>query len=63
MYLSMVVVLFGVSVLLGTATPLVVIPVFVWLIQRRFIIKEEEFMEKHFGEEYLSYKGKVRRWL
>jgi len=28
-----------------------------------FVIKEEVQMEETFGEEYLIYKDKVRRWL
>jgi len=27
-----------------------------------FILKEEKFMEKHFGESYLKYREKVRRY-
>jgi len=27
------------------------------------IKKEERYLEEKFGEEYLAYKGKVRRWL
>ena len=63
MYLAMVVILVGIAVSIGTVTPLVVIPVFAWLITRRFIVKEEEAMERRFGAEYLDYKRKVRRWL
>lgn len=27
------------------------------------IVKEEEYLERKFGEEYLRYKKSVRRWL
>ena len=27
------------------------------------ILREENYLEQKFGEEYLSYKGKVRRWI
>jgi protein-S-isoprenylcysteine O-methyltransferase Ste14 len=63
MYLGMVMVLIGVALLLGSAAVFVPIPVFVWLIRYQFISREEEFLEGLFGEEYLAYKGTVRRWL
>lgn len=63
MYLSMVLILAGIALLLGTVTPLLVIPVFFWLITVRFIVKEEAALEAQFGEQYLEYKKKVRRWL
>jgi protein-S-isoprenylcysteine O-methyltransferase Ste14 len=63
MYLGMVLMLVGVALLLGSLGPLVVIPVFVWIIQSNFIRGEEQFLEDIFGEQYLSYKRKVRRWI
>ncbi len=27
------------------------------------IVREEQFLERRFGEEYLQYKGSVRRWV
>ena len=53
----------GVALLLGSAAAFIPIPIFVWLIQYQFISREEEFLEEFFGEEYLAYKGEVRRWL
>jgi len=40
-----------------------VIPAFIFVIQTQFIVGEERFMEELFGEEYLNYKRRVRRWL
>lgn len=62
-YTAMVLALIGVAVLLGTVTPLVVIPIFIYLIQRNFIIAEERMLEEVFGDEYRAYKSRVRRWL
>jgi len=62
MYLGMVLILLGVAVLFGTLGPLLPIPFFVWVIQARFIVGEERFLEEIFGEEYRAYKRRVRRW-
>ena len=62
MYLGMLLILLGMAMLMGTATPFVVIPVFAWLITTQFIVKEEEILERRFGHEYLDYRTKVRRW-
>ncbi len=63
MYLGMVIVLVGVGLVLRSLLPWVVIPVFVWIIQRRFIVAEEHSLERDFGEIYRDYRESVRRWL
>lgn len=63
MYLGGMVVLAGVAILLGSISPLIVIPFFVWIIQRKFILQEEKWMESWFGQSYLEYKKKTPRWL
>ena len=62
-YLGMIFFLFGLWFVLGSLTPLVIIPVFIWLIQGQFIRQEEKMLEKKFGSEYEEYKAKVRRWI
>lgn len=63
MYLSVTVVLFGISFyignLLGFAAPLV----FFLIMNSVFVPFEEKLMEKLFNKKYLDYKKKVRRWL
>ena len=49
--------------LLGTASAMVPIAVFVWIIQQRFIRGEERFLDEIFGEQYRGYKSRVRRWI
>ncbi|MEP7243608.1 MAG: isoprenylcysteine carboxylmethyltransferase family protein [Gammaproteobacteria bacterium] len=63
MYLGMVLLLLGVAVLYGTVGPFLPIPLFVWVIQARFVLGEERFLEELFGEEFLAYKRRVRRWI
>ena len=63
MYLSMVVFLLGLAVLLGSLTPFFVVPIFVWIIDRRFIRMEEGMLMARFGDSYRAYQGRVRRWI
>ena len=63
MYLGMTAVLAGIALLLGSLAPLVVVPLFVLFITFGFIRHEERVMEEAFGDEYVSYKRRVRRWL
>lgn len=63
MYLGMVFMLLGIALLLGTLSPFLPIPLFVWLIHSVFILNEEVMMEDLFGEEYREFRQRVRRWI
>ncbi len=63
MYLGMVLILVGGGLKIGSLGALLPIPMFVVVIRRNFILGEERFLEETFGEEYLEYKKRVRRWL
>ncbi|MHC4402776.1 MAG: methyltransferase family protein [Planctomycetota bacterium] len=63
MYLGMVVTLFGIAVAFGVLVPFVVPVCSAVFLQFAFILPEEREMTVQFGEEYLSYKKRVRRWL
>ena len=62
-YLGYTLSLTGVAALLGSSSPFVVLPLFVWIIQRRFVEPEERLLEQRFGEVYRAYKTQVRRWI
>jgi protein-S-isoprenylcysteine O-methyltransferase Ste14 len=55
--------LIGFGIWLGSLTPFFVIPAFYWLITNMQIKPEEETLEAAFGQEYLDFKSRVRRWL
>ena len=62
-YAGLVSALLGIGLLLGSVSPFVVVPVFVALIDLRFIRAEEAVLERRFGAAYRAYKARVRRWL
>ena len=63
MYLGMALLLIGIGVLMGSVTPLLVVPVFVVLIHAMFVRMEERMLEAAFGDEYTAYKRRVRAWV
>ena len=63
MYLGMMLVLTGCFFLAGSLGSLLVILVFFWWIRKRFVLREEDHMSHHFGDDYLAYRRRVRRWL
>lgn len=63
MYLGMALVLFAVSIFLGSLTPFAIPPLFVLTIQMRFIRHEETMLQERFGEQYRVFCSRVRRWL
>ena len=62
-YLGMIAILIGLWAFLGSLTPVLIVPVFAWLIQEMFIKQEEQMLDDKFGEEYRAYKATVRRWI
>ena len=62
-YVGMAAALLGLSMMLGTAWPFVAVPIFVWVIDRYFIRREEAMLEASFGADYREYKIRVRRWI
>ena len=63
MYLALFFLLIAYASILQNVLNLVLLPLFIWYMNRYQIIPEEEVMEEKFGDEYLEYKSKVRRWL
>jgi protein-S-isoprenylcysteine O-methyltransferase Ste14 len=63
MYVGLLMILLGYAIWLGGLTPFLMLPLFIFLITTQQIIPEEETLQKKFGQEYLDYKARVRRWL
>ena len=63
MYLGMALILLGLSLKFNLIGGLIFTALFILFITNFQIKPEEKAMQKIFGEEFLSYKNKVRRWL
>jgi protein-S-isoprenylcysteine O-methyltransferase Ste14 len=63
MYLGFVLLLAGIVMLLGSATPWIVVVIFPFLMEIRFIRAEEVILLARFGDTWLEYKQRVRRWI
>lgn len=63
MYVGLLFLLIGWTILLGSLSPIVLLPVFMWIITIEQIIPEEEILEQKFGQKYLDYKNAVNRWI
>jgi len=63
MYLGLVLLVLGIALIVGSLTPLLVVPIFALLVDRNFIAVEERILEERFGTVWLAYKKRVRRWM
>jgi len=61
-YLGMALVYVAIALLADALWVLVPLPVVLLIIDRMVIAREERYLERKFGQEYLNYKGRVRRW-
>jgi protein-S-isoprenylcysteine O-methyltransferase Ste14 len=63
MYVQMLLACVGVAVMLLNVWILLLLPLAGWVLQRLAILPEEAYLERKFGDVYLAYKRRVRRWL
>jgi protein-S-isoprenylcysteine O-methyltransferase Ste14 len=63
MYLGMALLYLALALGLASVGALVLLPVLLAVIQTQVIAREERYLEAKFGQDYLSYKASVRRWL
>jgi protein-S-isoprenylcysteine O-methyltransferase Ste14 len=53
----------GIAAVKNSLWVILPLPLAVYVIQREVIGREERYLERTFGEEYLAYKARVRRWV
>jgi protein-S-isoprenylcysteine O-methyltransferase Ste14 len=63
MYIGFALCALGLAILVNSAWMLLAVPVGFILIDRTVVTREERYLERKFGEEYLAYKRRVRRWI
>lgn len=63
MYISITALSAGVACVFNALWPLLLVAVSVVITDRFIIPREEAYLERAFGAEYLEYKSRVRRWL
>ena len=63
MYLGLLLILFGISIILNPIGGLFLIPLFILYMNFFQIIPEEKAMADLFKDEFLKYKKNVRRWI
>ena len=62
-YVGDVLILAGLILRFDAVLSLVLIPVFVWVLERRFILPEEDRMRRTFRADFARYERKTRRWI
>jgi protein-S-isoprenylcysteine O-methyltransferase Ste14 len=63
MYLGMLISYAGLFIFVQSLWWLLFIPFLAWLMTAWVIIPEEKFLAQKFGEEYVQFKTRVRRWI
>jgi protein-S-isoprenylcysteine O-methyltransferase Ste14 len=62
-YLALALIYAGIASLRNSLWAMLLLPPVVMVMQREVIGREERYLERAFGEEYLAYKVQVRRWV
>ena len=62
-YAGMSSVYLGIAILLHSLWIMVLLPAVLGVLFRTVVRSEEEYLERRFGDEYITYKRSVRRWL
>jgi protein-S-isoprenylcysteine O-methyltransferase Ste14 len=62
-YLGMALIYVGIALLGDSFWALVPLPFVVAVIDRGVIAREERYLERKFGREYLDYRQRARRWV
>jgi protein-S-isoprenylcysteine O-methyltransferase Ste14 len=62
-YLSLTVMYCGLAIAAGSVWALALLPAVGHLVRHAVIEREERYLERKFGDEYLDYKARTRRWV
>ena len=62
-YVALLLLYCGAALMRSEWWPLVGVPGLIWVMTRGVIQREERYLERKFGDHYLAYKQRVRRWI
>ncbi|MEO1107696.1 MAG: isoprenylcysteine carboxylmethyltransferase family protein [Pseudomonadota bacterium] len=62
-YLGDVLILVGLVLRFDAVLSLALVPIFVWVLERRFILPEEDRMRRTFRADFAHYEQKTSRWV
>ena len=63
MYLSLACLYLGFACIYGNWWHIILLPFLIWAVQVLVIKREEQYLGRKFGDAYIQYRQKVRRWL
>lgn len=63
MYLGMALLYIGLALWFRSSWAMILLPVTILAIRTQVIAREERYLAAKFGDEYLAYKARVRRWI
>lgn len=63
MYVGLAIAYLGISCIAGNWWNFILFPLLLLTVQEYIIKREEKYLERAFGQEYIDYRHRVRRWL
>lgn len=63
MYVGLLFIHLGITCFIGNWWNIILIPLLIFIMQAYVIKSEEKYLERAFGNEFIEYKKRVRRWL
>lgn len=63
MYLGIALIYAGIAILFDSLLALLLLVPVLFIIQRYVITREEAYLERRFGDEYRTYRARVRPWI
>lgn len=63
MYVGATLTYAGIAIGMNVAWPVILLPLVLWTLYLLVIREEEKYLGETFGEEYASYRKRVRRWI
>lgn len=63
LYVSLTLLYLGLTLIFNLAWAMILLPLAVLILHNGVILREERYLAGKFGDEYLAYKSRVRRWL